>query len=64
MINSTNDYIHEITIRIEKARANFNKMRRVLCTRDLKLELTVRLARCYVSSILFYGMESWTLNAT
>lgn len=63
MINSTNDYSKEIKTRIEKARANFNKLRRVLCTRDLKLDLRVRLARCYVFSTLLYGMETWTLNA-
>ncbi|CAG9835846.1 unnamed protein product [Diabrotica balteata] len=45
IINSTNDYNQKIKIRIEKARANFNKMTRVLCTRDLKLELRVRFAR-------------------
>ena len=64
MISSTNDYSKEIRIRIEKARTNFNRLRRVLCTRELKLDLRVRIARCYVFSTLLYGMEAWTLNAT
>lgn len=63
LIDSTNDYSREIRARIEIARANFNKLKRVLCTKDLKLNLRVRLLKCYVFSTLLYGMEAWTLNA-
>lgn len=62
LINSTNDYSKEIRARIEIARANFNRLRKVLCTRDLNLKLRVRLAKCYVFPTLLYGMEAWTLN--
>ncbi|CAG9830637.1 unnamed protein product [Diabrotica balteata] len=39
-------------------------MRKVLCARELTLDLRVRLARCYIFSTLLYGMEAWTLNAS
>jgi len=57
--SSTNDYSKEIKIRIERARTNFNKLKRVLCLRDLKLDPP----RCHVFSTLLYGMEAWILNA-
>uniref|UniRef100_A0A8D8SN59 Craniofacial development protein 2 n=1 Tax=Cacopsylla melanoneura TaxID=428564 RepID=A0A8D8SN59_9HEMI len=64
-------YIHEdwdpgreIKIRIEKARSTFFKMRKVFCCRSLKLDLRMRLVRCYIFSILLYGVESWTVTAT
>ena len=63
MINCHNDYTNEIKIRIEKGRANFTKMKGVLCGRDLNLNLRVRLVKCYIFSTLLYGMEAWTLNA-
>ena len=62
MINENNDCAEEIKIRIEKARAVFTKMKRVFCGRDLSLELKVRLMRCYVLSVLFYGVETWTMK--
>jgi hypothetical protein len=61
-INEDNDSSAEIKIRIEKARSIFTKMKRVFCGRDLSLEMKLRLMRCYVLSVLFYGMESWTLK--
>jgi len=37
-------------------------MKKVFCGRDLSLKLKIRLVRCYVLSVLFYGMEAWTLK--
>ncbi|CAG9826217.1 unnamed protein product, partial [Diabrotica balteata] len=54
----------EIKVLIERARTIFNKMRKVLCARELKIDLRVRLARCYIFSILLYGIEAWILNAS
>lgn len=54
----------EIRIRIEKARSTFQKMKRVLCSRSLNLNLRMRLVRCYIFSILLYGAECWTLTDT
>lgn len=62
LITENNDYTAEIKIRIEKARTNFMKMKKVLCSRDLTLGLKLRLTKCYVHSVLYYGVESWTLN--
>ncbi|CAG9837802.1 unnamed protein product, partial [Diabrotica balteata] len=61
-INEDNDSSAEFKIRIEKARSIFTKMKTVFCGRDLSLEMKLRLIRCYVLSLLFYGMESRTLN--
>lgn len=62
VINENNDSSEEIRIRVEKARATFTKMKKVFCGRDLSLKLKIRLVRCYVLSVLFYGMEAWTLK--
>lgn len=61
-INENNESSEEIKIRIEKARAIFTRMKRVFTARDLSLEIKVRLVRCYILSVLFYGMETWTLK--
>lgn len=61
-VNCFGDYTNEVRIRVEKARAAFVKMKKMLCCRDLSLELRTRMLRCYVFSILYYGVESWTLN--
>ena len=61
-INESNDSSQEIRIRIEQARSTFTRMRRLFCCRDLNLELKIRLTRCYVLSVLYYGMEAWTLK--
>lgn len=61
-VNENNDHTEEIRSRIGQARNVFNKMRRVFCTKELSLNLKIRLLRCYVFSVLFYGMEAWTLK--
>ncbi|XP_045480979.1 uncharacterized protein LOC123685370 [Harmonia axyridis] len=63
LITENNDYTAEIKTRIEKARSNFIRMKKVLCSKDLTLHLKLRLAKCYVHSVLYYGVEAWTLNA-
>lgn len=62
IITENNDYTTEIRVRIEKARANFVKMKKILCSKDLTLALRLRLTKCYVRSVLYYGVESWTLK--
>ncbi|KAI5746880.1 hypothetical protein M8J77_008501 [Diaphorina citri] len=61
-VNSSADHYAEIKIRIEKARTSFVNMKRILCSRDLSLNLRTRLLKCYVFSVLLYGVEAWTLN--
>lgn len=62
MINEDWDHSQEIRIRIEKARAAFNQMAKVFKSHSLNIGIKIRLLRCYIFSILFYGMESWTLT--
>lgn len=62
IINESNDYTEEIKSRIAQSRNTFNKMRNVLCSRDLNMKLKIRLLRCYVFAVLYYGMEAWTLK--
>ena len=54
----------EIKCRIEKARASFMKFKNVFTNPDFNLDLRLRFAKCYVWSVLLYGMESWTLKVT
>ena len=61
-INENNDLSQEIRIRIERARSIFIKMKRLFCCRDLNLELTTQMMRCYVLPVLYYGVEAWTLR--
>jgi len=62
MINEKWDNIHEIKCRIGKARTTFNKMRAFFKSHNLSLKSKMRHIRCYVFSILLYGVKSWTLN--
>ena len=52
----------EIKNQIESARSTFIKMRDVLTSRKLHLEIRKHLVRCYVLSTYLYASESWTLN--
>lgn len=56
------DHSKEIKRRIEIARNTFIRMKKILCGRDLSLTLRMRMVRCYVFSVLLYGVESWTLT--
>lgn len=38
-------------------------MNKILCSRDITLELRTRMLKCYIFSILLYGMEAWTLKS-
>ncbi|CAG9827657.1 unnamed protein product [Diabrotica balteata] len=58
------DINKEIRIRIEKAKAAFYKLKKILINRDITLDLKIRLIRCDIFSTLLYGMESWTLTET
>ncbi|KAL1458712.1 hypothetical protein WDU94_008838 [Cyamophila willieti] len=62
IINENWDNSQEIKCRIEKARAVFNRMRSAFTNHHLTLHTKVRLLRCYVFSVLLYGVETWTVN--
>jgi len=61
-VNCYVNYCSEIKIRIEKARASFMRIKKLLCSRDLSVDLRTRMLRCYVFPVLLYGVEAWTLN--
>lgn len=63
-LNELWDHSVEIKCRIEKARSTFIRMRSVFKDRDLHINTKMRLLRCYVFSVLLYGVESWTLTET
>jgi len=52
----------EIKCRNSMAKAAFNK-KRTLFTSTLDLKLRMKLVKCYIWSIAFYGTETWTLRA-
>lgn len=62
IINDQWDPSQEVKCRIEKSRNVFIKMASVLKSRDLTLNTKMRLVRCYVFSVLLYGVEAWTLT--
>uniref|UniRef100_A0A2A4JBK9 Reverse transcriptase domain-containing protein n=1 Tax=Heliothis virescens TaxID=7102 RepID=A0A2A4JBK9_HELVI len=62
IVNDQNNHSVEIKCRIEQARSAFMKLSHMLCNRSLKISTRVRLARCYVFSVLLYGVEAWTLT--
>ena len=39
-------------------------MKTLFSSRDLSLELRIRMLRCYIFPVFLYGSESWTLNQT
>ncbi|CAG9827089.1 unnamed protein product [Diabrotica balteata] len=52
----------EIRERIGKARSTFNRMGAIFKSHNHSLDTKVRMLRCYVFSVLFYAVESWTMN--
>ncbi|KAI5707563.1 hypothetical protein M8J77_011831 [Diaphorina citri] len=62
IINENWDNSQEVRSRIAKATAAFNKMSKIFKSHDLTISTKVRLLKCYIFSILLYGVESWTLN--
>lgn len=61
-INENWDNSQEIRCRIEKARSVFIKMSPLFKSHNLSLHMKLRLLRCYVFSVLLYGVETWTLT--
>ena len=62
IINEQWDSAQEINCRIGKAREVFNKMSAIFKSHNISLETKIRHLRCYVFSVLFYGVEAWTLT--
>ena len=52
----------EIKRRIGVAKSSFEKMHKVLTSRNINITGRLRLTKCYVWSTLLYGAETWTLS--
>lgn len=52
----------EIKIRIALAKDAFSSWHKVLTSRDLCVQLRLKILKCYVWSRLLYGCETWTLK--
>jgi hypothetical protein len=61
MITGDEKCTYKIKSRIVIAKAAFN-MKKNLLTSKLDLNLRKKLVKCYISSITWYGAETWTLR--
>ena len=50
----------EIRRRIQIAKTNFLKMKNILTSRKLSIELRMKIMDCYILSSLLYASETWT----
>jgi len=54
----------EIKCRIENARNTFMKFKKVYTNTDFDLGLRIKFVKCYVWTVLLYGIEGWTLKVS
>ena len=52
----------EVNRRIGIAKTVFASMKKVLCGRNISMEVRLKVLKCYVWSTLLYGCETWTLS--
>jgi hypothetical protein len=52
----------EIRRRISIAKSIFTTMNKVLTSRNIDINLRIRVLKCYVWSTLLYGCETWTIS--
>ena len=62
LLTSEGRCLSEIRSRTAQAKSAFQKMRTILCNRRLSMQTRIRVLRCYIEPILFYGCEAWTVN--
>lgn len=60
LVNSQWDQSIEIRSRIEKVRIAFNNMKLLLTSKDYWTK--IKLAKCYIFSILLYGVKAWIMT--
>lgn len=63
-LNEDWDADPEIKIRIEIARGMFQRMKGLMCGRSPRFETRWHIVRCYVLSVLLYGVEGCTLKVS
>ena len=52
----------EIRRRIQIAKTNFLKMKNILTSRKINIEIRRKIMECYILSSLLYAAETWTIN--
>ncbi|KAF6212602.1 hypothetical protein GE061_013128 [Apolygus lucorum] len=62
IVNERWDPEVEIRARIEQARAAFVRMKSFFCDKHLSFGIRYRTLRCYIWSVLLYGVERWTIK--
>ena len=62
IITETGKCDTEIKRRIAIAKSTFASLYKVLTSREVSLDTTKRLSKCYIWSTLLYGCETWTLS--
>ena len=54
----------ELKCRIAQTKSAFNKMRNILCNKNILFETRYRVLNAYIYPIFTYNAETWTLNKT
>ena len=54
----------DIKCRIAVAKNAFTEMKAILTNLKMPFQLRYRILKCYITPILLYGSENWTLNKT
>ena len=54
----------DIKYRIAVAKNAFTEMKAILTNLKMPFQLRYRILKCYITPILLYGSENWTLNKT
>ena len=63
MFTSDGRCVQDVRRRIGIAKSVFTSLEKVLKSRDIKLQLRIRVLKCYVWSTLLYGSAIWTLTS-
>ncbi|GFR91923.1 endonuclease-reverse transcriptase, partial [Elysia marginata] len=60
-VNDLNNQDDELKKSINLAKLKFVEMKSIFKSKEIKLQKKLRLANCYIYSILLYGADTWTL---
>ena len=63
MFTSDGRCVQDVRLRIGIAKSAFTSLEKVLKSRDIKLQIRIRVLKCYVWSTLLYGSKTWTLTS-
>ena len=63
MFTSDGRCVQDVRRRIGIAKSACTSLDNVLKSRDIKLQLRIRVLKCYVWSTLLYGSKTWTLTS-